>query len=185
MLTKIKHMVLASVCIMMLSRVNLGDAQFVELRGKSNMSFHHKHARELIIRPALKELDMWSESAEELLLLTLAVESDFGTYLRQNGLEGGFSVGRSPFSIEPTTLRWLKNVFPQFLPIEVTSDDLVTDLKLAAKVARLRYRVVKAALPNAEDTIGLASYWKIWYNASPNGGTIENAINKYRKYVKK
>jgi len=156
----------------------------VEIQKESDMSFDPKHYRELVNRPALKELNLWSLSAEELLMLTLAVESDFGKYLRQNGRDGNYGVGRSPLSIEPDTFKWLKMVFSHLIPERATPDDLITDLKLATKIARLRYRVVKEELPRHDDIRGLAEYWKKWYNASPNGGTVEEAIRKYKLYVK-
>ena len=175
---------MAIVFTMMLLRASFGDAQVVE-RNKDNMSFHPKHFRELVVRPALKEIKLWSKNAEELLLLTAAVETDFGLYLRQNGTDGGWAPGRGVFSIEPTTFKWLLSIPSYDKLLYGTPDDLIIDLKLSAKAARLRYRVVEEPLPAHDDLNGLAKYWKKWYNASPNGGTIDEAIKKYKKYVKK
>lgn len=180
---KIKHMVKVIGCIMMLLKPMVGDAQSVVGRKASDMSFDPKHFRELIVRPALHELNMWSESAEELLMLTAAIESELGTYLRQVGSGGGYSVARGIFQMEPQTFEWLKNI-PVFNNLlHGTADDMIYDLKLATKAARLRYKVVPTNLPAHDDLKGLASYWKKWYNASPNGGSVDEAIKKYKKYV--
>lgn len=161
------------------------DAQFVEIQRVNNMSFNPKHLRELVVKPALEEIGLWSLAAEELIMLTVAVESEFGTFLRQNGSEGGFSVGRGITSVEPETFKWLKMVFSHLIPENATIDDLVTDLKLAVKVARLRYRVVKEALPQETAIKELAKYWKKYYNASPNGASADEAMKKYKKFVLK
>lgn len=149
----------------------------------AKMSFDSKQFRELIVRPALEELNMWSRNAEELLMLTAAQESHLGTYLRQVGQEGGYSVARGVFQMEPETFNWLRSIPAYNGLLYGIADDMVHDLKLAAKAARLRYRVVPRGLPKHDDVVGLASYWKIWYNASPRGGSVEEAIGNYRKFV--
>ena len=52
-----------------------------------------------LIRPSLDGLGKWSPQAENLLLLTAAVESALGTYVRQKG--GGPALGI--YQMEPTT----------------------------------------------------------------------------------
>ena len=54
--------------------------------------------RNLIVRPSLKAVDLWSEDDEELLILTCAQESLGCTYLRQIK---GPALG--PYCCEPTT----------------------------------------------------------------------------------
>ena len=56
------------------------------------------HLKEYIIIPVLSKLDMYSESAANLLLGTAAIESDMGQFLRQiNGPALGI------YQMEPST----------------------------------------------------------------------------------
>lgn len=146
------------------------------------MSINARHLRELVVMPALAELGerYASPAAVMLMMLTAAVETDCGLYLRQNGTDGGWAPGRGVWSVEPATFKYVQSVWPELLVGE--PDDMVTDLKLAAKAARLKYWSVPAAMPPA-DLEALARYWKRYYNASPRGATWQEAVAKYRKYV--
>jgi len=57
-----------------------------------------------LIQVVLKEYDLYSRDAEELLMLTAAVESNLGYYIKQVG--GGPALGI--FQCEPDTLDWVK-----------------------------------------------------------------------------
>lgn len=151
------------------------------------MAINKRNFRELIVRPALQQMNMWSEAAEELLMLTAAQETHLGTYLKQGWkkLDDGRGVGRGVFSMETKTFNWLQKLYPEVEKLGGrNSDEMVWDLLLAAKAARLRYRVVKESLPAATDIQGLASYWDRWYNGNPNAGTVEEAMSNYKDFVK-
>jgi hypothetical protein len=143
-----------------------------------------RHFRELIVRPSLAQMGM--PAAEELLMFTAAVESELAEYVRQNGTDGNYGVGRGPFQMEPQTYYWLANLpgFAKFLAGR-DPDDMVWDFRLATMAARLRYRIVHEDLPPADDTDAMARYWKKWYNGnSPAGLTEDQAKSKYLKLVK-
>ena len=53
------------------------------------MSIDKDQLRELIIRPTLEELDLWSPEAEDLLMGTAAVESNLGQISASVNLVGG------------------------------------------------------------------------------------------------
>jgi hypothetical protein len=186
MLIKIKNMVLASVCIMMLLKPLVGDAQFVK-KLKGSKMIDPKNFRELVVRPALDELNLWSKEAEELLMLTAAVETELGTFLKQGfkKINDHRGIGRGVFSMEPETFLWLRSIPMYEKMLYGTPNDLITDLKLAAKAARLRYRVVPTKLPAHDDIEGLAEYWNKWYNGNPKVGTTKEAIEKYNRLVVK
>lgn len=145
------------------------------------MSFNKNQFRNLIDRVLGDYPELVSESAVRLLLGTAAQESEFGTYLRQLG--GGPAIG--VFQMEPKTFIWLwkeyKEKYPEIESRGVT--DLEWDLKLAILMARLRYRIVPAALPYAYDVKALAIYWKEHYNTMLGAGTVEQFIANYRKFV--
>ena len=151
------------------------------------MSVHPKQFRELIVRPALAELardfkGADSPAAEELMMLTAAQETWLGRWVKQwpNGPALGV------FSMEPATYAWLWGKYGKVVhPTKVyrAPEDMVWDWRLAAKMARLRYWIVKAALPGADDLQGLAEYWDKYYNGNPTKGFPEEAVRNYRRFV--
>jgi hypothetical protein len=190
MLIKIKYMVLASACIMMLLKPMDTDARFVRRSRVNNMSIDKKNLRELVVRPTLEEMNnwilrAWSESAEELIMLTFAQETKLGTYLKQGWkkINDGRGVGRGIGSMEVLTFNWLKQVYPDILGGR-NANELVWDLKLAVKATRLKYLTVTEALPEAGDIKGLAKYWDKYYNGNPEVGTWEEAVENYNLLVK-
>lgn len=145
------------------------------------MSFYLEDIEDLIKR-TLREYNLYSDSAVNLLLGTLAQESGFGKYLKQLG--GGPAL--SGFQIERPTFNWLKHAYMNKYNLqEVEFEELEWNLKLAILFCRLRYFVVPSPLPAADDIKGLAEYWKNYYNTYLGKGKIEEFIANYKKYVNK
>lgn len=118
-----------------------------------------------------------STAAVELLLETAAVESDFGTYLRQRG--GGPALG--VFQTEPATFIWIRGRFPQ---IEKFSfDELEWNLWRAILVARCVYRAWPEPLPKAGDIEGQWEYYKRFYNSSAGATTRSKFMSKCEFYL--
>ena len=161
-----------------------------------------------LIRDTLHELEPeipYSEAAVELLMLTAAVESNLGEYVKQvNGPARGI------FQMEPTTAldihtNWL--VYNQDLLRKVNrfagriDPDLQArgDLVWQIVWARLHYRRIKAPLPEIrympmsesglerkltpKSVSDLAQYWKKHYNTHLGKGTVVKAIQKYGRYA--
>lgn len=147
-----------------------------------------RHLRDLIIRPTLETLNLWSLAAEALVLGTAIQESRL-VYLRQVG--GGPALGI--YQIEPAThadLRRnyldnrpaLKNRVAAFLgPSPEPDQQLVTNLAYATAVCRLLYYRAPAPLPAADDVDGLAAYWKAHYNTPVGKGTAAEWATHYRE----
>lgn len=148
--------------------------------------------RELIIKPALQDLQMYSEDAEELLVFTCAVESMGGTFLKQiNGPALGI------YQMEPNTFFdiWqhyiiLKNdlfmkLITQFACASFpTEDRLVWDLRFATAMARIHYARISEPLPSKSDTMyALYHYYKKYYNTSQGAAEPDQSIEKYRAYI--
>ena len=153
------------------------------------MGIKAEHLREYVIRPTLKRLGLWSQSAENLLMGTVAQESKMGYYLHQ--LRGP-AVGI--FQIEPAThddvwehyLDYREELGDKiseltYLP---TSDSLIHNLAYSTAIARIVYLRAPEALPVAEDLPGLARYWKKYYNTQAGRGTERQFINSYEEYVR-
>ena len=154
--------------------------------------------RKLIVRPTLQFLDPeipYSRVAEELLMLTAATESHLGEYIAQVG--GGPALG--VYQMEPATHEDLLNSLKMpawnkiaikvylFLPMLLAKEhlnQLVGNLYYATTMARLKYYAVKEALPPPHgDILGLAMYWKLYYNTYAGKGKADEALENYRRYV--
>ena len=146
------------------------------------MSFNKDQFRELI-EDVLKEADLYSESAVELLMMTCAVESNFGTYIKQ---VKGPALG--VFQMEPNThndiwenyLAYHDNI-AEYIDHR-SSFTLRYDLRHAIIMARIHYLRVPEALSKATDLNALAYYWKRYYNTFKGKGTVKKAVEKYEKY---
>lgn len=156
--------------------------------------------RKLVIRPALMSQELWSESAETLLLGTVAQESGMGQFLHQIK---GPALGI--YQMEPRTH---KDIWVNYLAFHSSTRQRVTslitpssrlhteeigywssasalmwNLNYATVMARLHYYRVSAPLPQADDIEGMAHYWKRYYNTRRGAGTREEFVKNYRRFV--
>lgn len=159
------------------------------------MSINKDQLRQLIIRPTLEYLDLWSEAAENLLMGTAAQESQLGTYIHQLGKGPALGI----YQMEPAThhdiyLNYLK--FNYKLSMQVGNlivgipfpgyddpEEMIGNLYYATAMCRVHYLRVPKPLPGADDLDALAAYWKKYYNTPLGKGTAEEFISNYKKYV--
>jgi hypothetical protein len=152
----------------------------------------NKQLRELIIKPALDCLQMYSDSAEELLVFTCACESLGGTYLKQ---VKGPALGI--YQMEPATYtdiweNYIKNQGHVLNLLSINFDvhklplpeRMIYDLKFATAMARLHYRRRKEPLPQATDIDGIWEYYKKYYNTHLGKAEKETSIKHYQKFLK-
>ena len=141
------------------------------------------------LRPVLAEMDMWSASAEKLLLMTACHESMGFKHKKQMG--GG--PARSYFQIEPNTLEDLgenylrhrphKLIFLQkFEPIADSFADMLMHDRYAVAAARMIYSRVPEPLPDVDDNDGMARYWKSYWNTYLGAGTVEKFLDDWDRY---
>ena len=134
-------------------------------------------------------MGMYSHAASNLLLGTAIQESRL-SYLKQLG--GGPALG--VYQIEPATLRDIYKEYLYYRPdlklvvenIRGFNDDelsIIGNLNYATAIARLVYYRDKMALPDADDVLGLAIYWKRVYNTSLGKGTEQEFVKNYEKYI--
>ena len=151
-----------------------------------------KQFRELIVRPTLKEINLWSQPAENILIGTAVHESNGLQYIKQ--IKGP---ALSFYQIEPATAhevwnKWLpkqkshiKDVVYSEAALQVwqsLEDKLLSDLRFATILARLNYRRFPEELP--VDVPGMARLWKLRWNTHLGAGTEEQFINNYQRFVK-
>lgn len=146
-----------------------------------------ENLRELVIRPALQYIELWSQAAENLVLGTALVESN-AEYLHQ---VRGPALGL--WQMEPATH---DDIFANFLKYNATLRELVRELQTPAAIThgaselignlyygaamcRIHYRRVKDPLPRAKDPEAMAAYWKAHYNTPLGKGTVEKALPRF------
>ena len=142
------------------------------------------------ITSVLKELNLYSGDAVNLLMGTAAQESHLGKYRKQLG--GGPALGI--FQMEPATFNDIVNNYLRYKP-ELASriervarisrfkaEDIENNDLLAICMARVHYLRVKEAIPS--DLEGWARYWKRYYNTPLGKGTEEEFIANYKRLVR-
>jgi len=143
--------------------------------------------RELIIRPTLKALDMYSHEAEDLVAGTIAQESRMGHFIKQVG--GGPALGIC--QMESATHNDLWDNWISYRPeIEAKlrriaryciDDELMWNLRYAVAMCRIHYYRQPGAIP--KDIQGQAEYWKKYYNTPKGKGTADDYIYNYGRYA--
>lgn len=151
-----------------------------------------KQLRELVIRPTLEYLGLWSPQAEDLVLGTACQESHCGKYIRQLGCTGKIGA----FGVWQMELATARDIYDNFLrykpdlmnkveslrgrtqPIE---ESLTTNLAYAAAMCRIHYLRKPDAIPLTLD--GQAAYWKKHYNTKLGKGTTAEYIQNWNKYA--
>lgn len=153
---------------------------------------HPQHLLRYVIRPVLKDLGLWSEPAEKLLLGTACQESDCGRYLHQLG--GGPAVGI--FQMEPATFNDLYSNFLDNRPALLKKvqrwqldfgasingpEEMIGNLYYATAMCRVHYLRVPSKIPDYLG--GQAQYWKSHYNTDLGAGTVQDYIESWNRYV--
>lgn len=140
--------------------------------------------RELVVRPTLKHLSLWSQAAENLVLGTALVESK-AEYIHQ---VRGPALGL--WQMEPAThddihanfLAFRKDFAAKLAELTTSAaitsgaNEMVGNLYYACAMCRIHYRRVREELPPPDDAEGHASFWKRHYNSSLGSGTVERAL---------
>lgn len=159
--------------------------------------------REHIIIPVLKELGHFSLEAEEILVMTVATESDGGKYVKQLG--GGPAVG--PYQMEPEThddiwnhyLEYQEGLANKILGFAIEggysslydfdkarpkATQMAGNLYYATAMARAHYLRVSEPIPRHNHKESLAAYYKEYWNTYEGDATIEKTLNDYESYLR-
>jgi len=144
------------------------------------------------IKSTLELMGMQSPAAVNLLLGTAAQESALGKYFEQLGDGPALGV----FQMEPATetdnwtsfIVYRPELVKKIIAVTgVTGPDpyrLERDIFYQIVQARIRYWRVSEALPASDDVLGLARYWKRYYNTPAGAGTEQEFIENYKRYLK-
>lgn len=153
--------------------------------------FNEKQLREQIVRVVLKGLGMWSKYAEELMIGTIAVESQGGTYLVQ--LDNGPAVGicqMEPKTHDDIWQKWLPNhpaisanlMTTCMISMKPSARMMISNLFYAVAMARIQYfRNTPEPVPATLEE--QAAYWVKYYNRGERA-TVAQYLEAYRNFVK-
>jgi len=146
---------------------------------------------DIIIKPSLLALNMYSDSALNLMLGTYAVESDFCSFPTQINGPALSWLGIERETHDFITLKYLstrytiRNNLITFcnLPALPSFEYVLVNAHYSCMISRLKYYMNKEELPNPNDIEGLAHYWKKYYNSVNGKGTVDVFLEKYERYV--
>jgi hypothetical protein len=143
-----------------------------------------------IVRPVLRFLGLHSDAAENLVVGTALVESG-GQFVRQLG---GPALGL--WQMEPrthddiwdnflhgSTRRMLASQLEKLqTPAVLTLGalELIGNLYYGAAMCRVHYLRVRTPTPLATDALGMAAYWKGYYNTPLGAGTVDKALPHFQ-----
>ena len=152
---------------------------------------NHEQLRELIVKPVLSLIRLYSDDAVELLMFTCAAESKGGTYLKQIK---GPALGI--YQMEPATHNDIWQVFLRNRTdlIYIMSSNLnayrmpdenrmIYDLYYATAMARLHYLRVSKSLPDRNDLDALFDYYKEFYNTKLGKAKKDKCIAAYKDFI--
>jgi hypothetical protein len=152
--------------------------------------------RECVIRPSLQPIHLWDANVEELLVGTCAKESLGGHYVMQEGKDGPVKIGLGIYQEEAATHDDIWKNFIEYrqtlrenimslcnFHLPPSAQELVTNLKYATIMARIKYLRTADPVPNAHDLDALANYWKQHYNSADGKGHPQEFVEAYRKYL--
>jgi len=155
-----------------------------------------------LVRPVLTALQvhnerMLSDASVQLIMGTIAQESDFGKFNRQhgNGPAKGFCQVE-PFTEQDVRKRYLDR-HPVLLEAvlslingipENPSDDyfafqLEVNPFYCIAIARVKYWMVSEPMPAAGDLLALGRYWDKYYNGNPLKGTPKEWVHSYGQWI--
>jgi len=147
------------------------------------MSLNLKQFRDYIVAPTLREIGLYSKSAERLVIGTALTESRLEYVKQINGPALGI------YQCEPAThkdivdnfLMYRLPLMKKLAPFNVDFADhsqLTYNLKYATAICRIHYLRDPNPLPEQNDILGMAETWKRCYNTHRGKGTVEDFLNK-------
>src|SRR5690242_8124933 len=155
-----------------------------------------KHFREVIVRPALDALKLYSVAAEELLVITCAQESLGGTYLMQNDPKG-YPVGPAigPYQQERASYDdlwanfllyhplWIGRLTLAGLPVagKPDADVMAFEWRYATQIARLLYYRYPEPIP--DDLEGQMKLYKKRWNTELGAATLADVRRNYERFT--
>jgi hypothetical protein len=166
------------------------------------MGIYVNDLREFIIRPALEQLNDWSQTAENLLLGTAAQESQLGFRMRST-TDTGLGLYRisarthvqvwDEFLVtDPELASRLRGLASQQQFLKSPHDELISNLSYASGMAWMIYKRCHLKLPESNNINELAKCWFNYYSSrdessaqitNNNESGMDKFVQNYRSLV--
>lgn len=141
--------------------------------------------RNRIVLPVLQHLTLWTVQAEALVLGTCLQESNLHFLAQLNG-----GPARGVAQMEKATHDDIWENYLAFRPSLADSvrkfaigepdfEEMEGNLYYAIAMCRIKYLRVRFPIPTTP--LGMAAYWKQWYNSALGAGTIEEALVHFER----
>lgn len=158
---------------------------------------NNKQFRQAILIPALESIGLYTPSAEELLVATMAHESQGGTYVIQSAANGEIFTkgGKGIYQIETPTYYEVCLKLKQNTPLKdkvLTScrfadippfEELIWNLRFATIIARINYARFAEPLPPANDLTKIWGYYKKYWNSFKGSATEDAFKTNYLRFT--
>lgn len=138
-----------------------------------------RQLRDLIVRPTIEQIGIYSLAAEQIVIGTAAKESHL-TYIRQHLGEGKHGRGRGLWQVEPETAEDLIKRHRRRLWLVIDLARLEGDLYLGAAICRIKYLDDPLPLPAAGDVAGMDATWKRHYNSGKGKGRVGEFVAAWK-----
>jgi hypothetical protein len=149
------------------------------------------HLINYVIKPTLQKMSMYSKEAEQLLLVTAAIESVCGTYLHQiRGPALGIyqmepetyhDVWNSVLHFSPKKTRRIKLIYPvDEIPHQY---ELMGNINYATAIARIYYSRFAEPIPKCGSMKKIVDYYYRYWKPNPEKLSLESAITLATKIL--
>jgi hypothetical protein len=128
------------------------------------------------------DTSLWSNEAIELLLLTAAQETHCGRWLWQN-IDVPAAYGL--YQMEEVGYQQATQYLVRFVPTYRIPPyrHIIWNHGAATFLARAYYASWPEPLPETNDVLAIARYYKKYWNTVDGAATVESAIEKYYRYA--
>lgn len=156
--------------------------------------FNAKQFRNVVVNPSLNLINLWSQEAEDLLVMVMAHESNGGEFLVQ---KDGPALGI--YQMEPATFNsiWSKTLYSgddkykiiaskimlacNFIKAPDASE-MVTNLRFATMMARIFFLRNREPIPTDLDMMSV--YAKKYWNTEHGKASAQNYLAAYCRFEK-
>ncbi len=149
--------------------------------------------KQFVIEPVLRDAQLYSDAAVNLLLGTAAQESHLGKYFMQiNGPAVGIfqmepathdDIWGNYLKYKPATRPYIATLDALSYPHKHRADIMFWNLRYAALMCRMHYYRKPQPLPDADDVRALGEYWKQHYNTQLGAGTVDEFVHNYHNLI--
>lgn len=147
----------------------------------------------LIIKPTLYDLVLYSDNMEALLLFTCVAESNAGTFIKNKNHFGIFLMDSQTYiDLWQNYIAFKTNLLISLvhnfnLSRMPTEDRMIYDLRFATAMASIYYSRIKDTLPNKQNPSEIWDYYSyFWYYNNDNKchHNKNDTITKYLNFIK-